>query len=266
MGLMFFVHWLRVWISSFLPSHDLASMLSFLPKIIEPLMPVSYAQMATSAGKIAACYDDPIVLLLVTVWAISRGSDAVSGEVNRGTMEMVLAQPVTRLGVIGTHSATTLLGAVLISGAALFGTSLGLATISLEDAVSTSVFVPAAMNLLALTVFLAGLTTMVSSGSNYRSHTIGVVGGFFAISMILKVVGRMVPDWAWLTSTSFFTPFEPQLLVGDTRRAWIFWSATADGSFEIGGLGYDSILIGLGLACYLAAVAIFYRRDLPAPL
>ena len=64
-------------------------------------MPVSFAQIATSAGRIAVAYDDPIVLLLVTVWAISRGSDAVSGELNRGTMEMVLAQPVTRLGVLG---------------------------------------------------------------------------------------------------------------------------------------------------------------------
>ena len=76
-------------------------MLSFMPELVEQLMPVSFSQMATSAGRIAVAYDDPIVLLLVTVWAISRGSDAVSGELNRGTMEMVLAQPVTRLGVLG---------------------------------------------------------------------------------------------------------------------------------------------------------------------
>src|SRR5215468_3482859 len=87
MAMMFGVHWLRVWLSSFLPSHDLRSMLSFLPEFVEPLLPVPYSQIATAAGKIAVAYDDPIVLLLVTVWAISRGSDAVSGEINRGTME-----------------------------------------------------------------------------------------------------------------------------------------------------------------------------------
>ena len=77
MLIMFVAHWLRVWLSSYLPSQDLASILSFLPEFIEPLLPVSYKQIATPAGKIAAAYDDPIVLLLVTVWAISRGSDAV---------------------------------------------------------------------------------------------------------------------------------------------------------------------------------------------
>lgn len=264
--MMFGIHWLRVWISSFLPSHDLASMLSFLPDFVEPLLPVPYAQIATGAGKIAVAYDDPIVLLLMTVWAISRGSDAVSGELNRGTMEMVLAQPVTRLGVLWTQAAVTLGGAAILATTAWLGTRLGLASVTLEETIAPSVFVPAALNLFAVTVFLAGLTTMVSSGSNYRSHTIGIVGGFYAISMILKIVGRMAPPWKWLTYTSFFTPFEPQLLVSRAAKAWTLWTPAGDGSFELGGLGYDSILIGLGLAFYMAATIIFYRRDLPAPL
>ena len=101
------------------------SMFSFMPELVEQLMPVSFSQVATSAGRIAVAYDDPIVLLLVTVWAISRGSDAVSGELNRGTMEMVLAQPVTRFGVLGTQAAVTLGGAALLAAAALVGNERG---------------------------------------------------------------------------------------------------------------------------------------------
>ena len=88
-----------------------------------------------------------------------------------------------------------------------------------------------------MSVFLAGLTTMVSAGANYRSHTIGIVGGFYAVSMIVKIVGRLAPGWKWLTYGSFFTPFEPQLLVGDLAKAWSLWVDTAGGSFELGGLG-----------------------------
>src|SRR5262245_30639748 len=93
MVFMFAVHWLRVWISSFFTDTSLEGMLSFLPDFVEPMLPVPFSQIATTTGRIAVAYDDPIVLLLVTVWAISRGSDAVAGELNRGTMEMVLAQP-----------------------------------------------------------------------------------------------------------------------------------------------------------------------------
>jgi ABC-2 type transport system permease protein len=266
LAFMFAVHWLRVWVSSYFSTSALEGMFSFMPDLVEQLLPVPFSQVASSAGRIAVAYDDPIVLLLVTVWAISRGSDAVSGELNRGTMEMLLAQPVTRLGVLGTQAAVTLGGAALLAGMALLGTSVGLATIRLEETVSPQVFVPAALNLFAITAFLAGLTTMVSAGSNYRSHTIGIVGAFYAVSMIVKIVGRLAPGWKWLTYGSFFTPFEPQLLVSNAVKAWSLATADAGGSFELGGLGYDGVLIGLGLASYLVASVIFYRRDLPAPL
>jgi ABC-2 type transport system permease protein len=95
---------------------------------------------------------------------------------------------------------------------------------------------------------------------------IGMVGAFYAISMIVKIVSRLAPGWGWLGYCSFFTAFEPQLMVADPNRAWSFWSRTAGGALELGGLGYDSTLIGLGLLGYLAAAVIFCRRDLPAPL
>lgn len=265
MAFMFVVHWLRVFISSFFTSGKLESIFALMPEVIEPLLPVSFAQIATGAGRIAVAYDDPIVLLLVTVWAISRGSDAVSGELNRGTMEMLLAQPVTRWGVLFSQGSVTLLGAALLAGTALTGTSVGLATVTLEHTISPRSFVPAALNLFSFTVFLAGLTTMISSGQSLRSRTIGIVGGMFAVSMILKIVGRMIPDYSWLTYTSFFTPFEPQLLVSDLEQAWSFW-APAGGDLLLGGLGYDSVLVGLGLVFYATATVIFCRRDLPAPL
>ncbi len=263
---MFGVHWLRVWISSFFSMRDLETMLSLLPAPIEQLLPVSYTQMATTAGQIAAEYDDPVVLLLMTVWAISRGSDTVSGELNRGTMEMVLAQPVTRTSVVATQGIVTLSGAAVLALAAWLGTCTGLATVTLETKIDPRVFLPAALNLFALGAFLAGLSTMVSAGTNYRARTIGIVGGFYAVSMVVKIVSRMAPGWEWLAYTSFFTPFEPQLLVGDTARAWAMRVETAPGVFELGGMGYDSVLVGLGLICYLIAGMVFVRRDLPAPL
>jgi ABC-2 type transport system permease protein len=265
-ALMFCVHWLRVWISSFFSTRDLEGMLSFMPELFEQLMPVPFSQVATSAGRIAVAYDDPIVLLLVTVWAISRGSDAVSGELNRGTMEMLLAQPVTRLAVLSTQATVTVGGAALLATVAWLGTTAGLGMITLEHAIDPRVFAPAALNLFAFTFFLAGLTTMVSSRTNYRSQTIGMVGGFYAISMIAKIIGRLAPGWTWLSYVSFFTPFEPQPLVGNATKAWSLWIHKTGGALELGGLGYDSIFLVLGFAAYLVAALIFCHRDLPAPL
>ncbi len=264
-ALLFVAHWLRVWIASYFSERDLNSMLNLMPDFIEQLMPVSISQVASSVGRIAVAYDDPIVLLTVTAWAIARGSDAVSGELNRGTMEMLLAQPVTRLGVLGTQAVATLGGAVLLAAVSWLGTSVGLAMITLEEQIDPRVFVPPAMNLFAITAFLAGATTMISAATDVRSRTIGVIGGFYAVSMIMKIIGRLVPDWHWLSYASFFTPFEPQVLASQSVEPWEVWTERAD-TWVLGGLGYDGVLIGLGLAAYLVAAVVFCRRDLPAPL
>ena len=50
-------------------------------------------------------YVHPLVLFSAVIWAIMRGSDCVSGEIGRGTMEMLLAQPVRRTSLYTAHSA-----------------------------------------------------------------------------------------------------------------------------------------------------------------
>ena len=266
MALMFLVHWVRVWLASQLSLSNLKTILALLPPIAEKISPVPLKQIATPMGRIAIAYDDPTVLMLVTVWAIARGSDAVSGEINRGTMEIVLSQPVTRLQVLATHAAATILGAVVLAATAWLATWTGLMSVTLDEPVSAQVFLPAALNLCAITIFLAGLTTMVSSADQYRWRTIGLVGAFYAIELVIKVVARAAKGFEWMNYLTFFTPFEPQFIISRQSSAWSLWYATADGSWQLGGLGYDSVLVGLGLICYAIAALIFSYRDIPAPL
>jgi ABC-2 type transport system permease protein len=140
-----------------------------------------------------------------------------------------------------------------------------LVTIQLEEPVRAAIFLPCILNLFALSVFIAGLATLVSSCDRYRWRTIGLVGAFYAVEMVVKAVGRLAPNFHWLTYFSFLGPFEPQTLVADPRRTWSFW-IVQDDTLLFGGLGYDTVLLGLGLGCYLLAGVIFARRDLPAPL
>jgi hypothetical protein len=76
----------------------------------------------------------------------------------------------------------------------------------------------------------------------------------------------LAPGWKWLAYFTFFSAFEPQPLVINPDRAWAWYVTTTGGGLQLGGLGFDAILFGLGLACYGLATAIFTRRDLPAPL
>src|SRR5437763_4271827 len=45
----------------------------------------------------------PLVQAIVCIWAIGRGAGAIAGEIDRGTMELLLAQPVARTRIILAH-------------------------------------------------------------------------------------------------------------------------------------------------------------------
>jgi ABC-2 type transport system permease protein len=257
--------WMRVWMIGQLPIGNFRNLLKWLPPLAEQLAPIPYDELATPLGRVSAGFTEPLVVLIITVWGISRGSDAVSGELGRGTMELLLAQPVRRISVLMAQAGVTLGGAALLALSAWAGMALGLKTITLEEPVEIARLIPGVLNLFCLCAFLAGVSTLASSWDRYRARTIGVMGAVYVAATILKIFGRVSPNWHWLAWFSFFTAFEPALWVMRSEGAWVFWYETANG-MRPGGLAYDGLLLGLAAAAYAGAALVFCRRDLPAPL
>lgn len=247
-------HWLYVWVSSQVKLGALSDFLESLPESFRGLTGMPVRDVATVAGRLALGYLDPVVMVATAVWAIARGTDVVSGEIDRGTMEMLLAQPVRRIQMLLTQAAVTVGGAALLGLMSFVGTAAGLATVTLEKPVSAGLFVLPALNVFAMTFFLAGLATLVSSCDRYRWRSVGIMGGYYVISLLLEVLGKMVPWLGWLRYFTFLGAYEPQIMVSQPADAWAC------------SLRYDGLLLGLGLASYVAATVIFCRRDLPAPL
>ena len=130
---------------------------------------------------------------------------------------------------------------------------------------------PAVANYFAFGFFLAGLSTFISALNRYRWRTIGIVAAIYVIQLVMRVVGLASDRWEWLLKYSFFTAYDPERLVGlalnSPAEAWRFVLTDEQGRWsELGGLGCDVLLVGLGLAAYAAATVIFSRRDLPAPV
>ena len=232
----------------------LSSILKNMLSGFEKLSGVPFDDVATREGLLALAYVDPIVLFAFVVWGIGRGSDAISGPLGRGTMEMIVAQPVSRVAILMPQIAATTVGCFLMALACWLGTCVGVAIVPLEEPVRLMPFLPAAANLFGLGFFLAGFTTFVSSLDTYRARTIGIAAGFFIVQLMIKIVGRMADGWEWLLGCTFLGAFEPQLLVRDWPTAGLLLAQ------------YSVALLGLGLVGYVAAGLIFARRDLPAPL
>jgi hypothetical protein len=179
---------------------------------------------------------------------------------------MLLAQPVRRTTVYVMHALVTIAGSALLAIAVWSGTSLGLRTGPLYEHVSAALYIPPAINLLALMVCLGGMTALVSSFDSVRWRTIGLMAGWYVFSTVLAVVSQIAPGWKWLGNASFLTAYNPQSMVAKSDAAWSLL-AYRDGAIAGLGLGGQVVvLFGLGIASYVAGAVVFNRREIPAPL
>lgn len=291
--------WVRVWITSRLEMGRFQNILENLPDSWQKLAPVPIDQLFSYQGRIAVTYEEPVVYLMMAIWCIARSSDVVSGHLGRGTMEMLLAQPVSRKQIILTHTTVTLLGAFVLATLAFAGTYTGIQTTQVVEAappvelpfvgvnipftgglpvetpmaekVSPHRFLPAAVNYFGLGVFLIGFTTLMSSWDRYRWRTIGLTVGFYIISTILELVGLAVEGFEWVKVLTFFSAYEPVRFVSESfsnpQLEWAWLIRNANGAVSnIGPLGGSGILIALGCFGIALGTTIFCRRDLPAPI
>jgi ABC-2 type transport system permease protein len=247
--------WIYISLSAQIPMPAFQDvLLRAIPKDWQRLSGVPFTEVATHAGRVALAFVDPVVVLAATVWGITRGSDAVSGQLERGTMEMVLAAPVRRLAVFVTQALATTVAAALLCGVLFVSVWGAIAFGPWAGKVDPFRFLPAAANVFGLMVCMSGIAAGVSAADSYRWRTVGILCGFYVFSILAKLVGRLSSPLGWVGYLSVLNAYEPQRLVGDAAESWRLLAQ------------YDAVLIGVGMAAYVIGAVVFSRRDLPAPL
>lgn len=217
------------------------------------LVPVEFTQFGggdifSLSGSIALGAVHPISLVLNAVFAVGFASAAVAGERQRGTLEVVLARPLSRrtlyvtllvatLGFVGLTIAATIVGAV--GGSVLAGVADELE--------------PARLPLLWLNGFLLfgaiGAIALAASVSFDRlTPALGIVIGLVVVMYFLDVLGTFWPDAKGLQPYSLFHYYDAKgVLEG------------ADSTRDF------ALLAVVGVAAVAWALAVFPRRDLAAP-
>ena len=246
--------WLFVWLMGLFKLGAWASFLNMLPDFSQRIMGIPIGSLATPTGQISILYVHVITILIFIGWAIGRGSDAISGEIARGTMDLTATLPVRRTALVFVPAVVATIGAVVLAASVWGGTWLGLLITGPDPSISARQFLPGAINLFAMTFCLTGLTAFISSWNRDRWRTISIAVALFVVSLIVKMVARLWEPGAWLKYLSFLSAFDPQRLIVSPEQAWSL------------SLRYNATLLGLGLAGYLAAAVIFSRRDIPAAL
>jgi ABC-2 type transport system permease protein len=292
--------WIRIWTVSQFELSGFGPLIEQF-RMLEKFSPVPLEQFLTYPGILGLTFDEPVLLLCMLAWSVSRGSDVVSGELGRGTMEMLLAQPVRRWQLLVAHATISVSGLAILSTLVFVGMTLGiwsnstpmresrgwfvpwmnwsvpmpwaseeLRSVPLAELVDPMLYAMPSINLFALGFAVLGLSVAVSSFDQYRWRSVGVILGIYVLQLLLFVLSKSTPKMAFLKPWTFLAAYQPDWIVQATlaspeAKGYFLMPDSSSWDGWIGPVGYVTILIAMGIVCYGIAFWRFQTRDLPAP-
>jgi ABC-2 type transport system permease protein len=199
-------------------------------------------------GAIALGYVHPISIILLSVFAIGFTTSAVAGERQRGTLEVLLARPLSRRQVYLTLLAAVLVFIGLVLVAALIGTMIGSAVVGVFDQLAIDRLPILWLNGILLWGSIAAIGLAASVSFDRLTPALGITMAIVVVSYFLDILGSLWPDAAGLQKYSLFHYLTARDILGGTVD-----------------------LVGFGILGAVAAIAVgvalgvFPRRDLAAP-
>ncbi|MBA2692104.1 MAG: ABC transporter permease subunit [Rubrobacter sp.] len=215
-------------------------MSAYPPELLEAF---GITDMSTIEGFLAGQIFN-LIPLAIAFFPILALSAAIAGSEERGTIDVLLGNPIPRWQlVVGSFVATavSLLIIVAIMGGIMYGTSL-LIDIELDFAAS----VEGVLNLWPISVFFGSLALLCSAIFHRRALAIAVPGFVLLAMYLADTLGRVSEDFEAYRDFSVFYYYAP------------------DGSAITDGIDWASFfgVSGVAILFALLAVAVFRRRDI----
>ena len=217
----------------------------FIP---EELTQFGGGDIFTLSGSIALGAIHPISLILNSVFAVGFATAAIAGERQRGTLEVMLARPISRRTAYVTLLVATLTFVAVAVLATMVGAVIGSAISGVLDELAVDRLPLVWLNGFLLFSAFAAIGLAASVSFDRLTPALGITAGIVVVMYFLEVLGTFWPDAEVLQPYSLFHYYQPKFV-----------------------LEGDAPLINFVLPALVAIVAIawalfeFPRRDLAAP-
>jgi beta-exotoxin I transport system permease protein len=208
----------------------------------------------TLPGSIAVGYIHPIAIALLAVFAIAFPLSAVAGERQRGTLEVVLARPISRR----TYYATLLVAAVLflaiLIAASLVGTLVAAGLTGTIDELELANIPALWFNGVLFYAAIAAISLAASVTFDRIGPAAGIVLTIVLISYFMQVIGSLWPSRNGETGADILQPYS------------LFHYLDPSAILTEGVQVFDLVvLLVVGALAVVYALVVFPGRDLAAP-
>jgi len=224
-------------------SHD---MLDFERRILQAMLGAAVSDRIGPQMLQSIAWVHPVVLALAAAHALIFCTRVPVGEVDRGTIDVLLSLPVSRWQIFLSESFVWVVSGVTLLAAAFAGNALGSLGFPPDQRAAGWKTLLVWLNLFCLYLAMGGITWMVSSLSNRRGRAMTTV---FIVFLAFFLLSYLAQFWPPLERFVFLSPLQYH------RPYVVFLNG-------IGPWKDMAILFALGGVLWLAAGFIFSRRDL----
>jgi len=199
-------HWMFV---SFLPKYNMRYQLAYIRKMASAFKAIMGPDIDSLAGLLsqtsigAVAYVHPITLAILLGFAIMLPSGVLVGQIDRGTIELILSTQLSRFKLMVTTFLAGCVGGVFLILAMLFGTYLGLTFTKLEEPFHFDRIVICAVNLYAVYLLALAISTFLSSITRLRGYAVGWAVGLGLVAYLLHYLAEW---WDWVQRISYLGP------------------------------------------------------------
>lgn len=173
------------------------------PEAIEAFLGGS-VDFFTPAGWVASTMTHPITLAILTGAALSIAAGAVAAEVERGTVDLVLARPVGRLRFLLGKAAATVSAVTVAEAGALAGVLVATLTVERMDEIALSDLWRPFLGSWLLFVALGMVGLLLSARSSLRSRAIGMTVSLIVVWYFVNFIALLIDE---VSGARYASPF-----------------------------------------------------------
>jgi ABC-2 type transport system permease protein len=216
--------------------------------IPEELTNFGSGSLFTLAGTITLGLQHPLPIAMLGIFAVGASSTAVAGERARGTLEVLLARPLSRRVVYWSLLAALLLTVLIVLMAILGGMVGSSAVVGLSDELDMGQLPLVLLNGFGLWAAFTTFGLAASVTFDRPGPAIGLTLAWLLIHYFLEILGSLWTDAAWTQEYSLLHHFNPgEILVGELDPIDLV------------------IVFAAAVIPIVYALIVFPRRDLAAP-
>ena len=214
----------------------------------QEMLNIGSGSLFTLPGSITLGLQHPLALAMIGIFAVGASSTAVAGERARGTLEVLLARPISRTALYVSLLVALLLVVLIALSAILGGMVAGATFIGLADELDMSRVPLVILNGFGLWAAFTTFSLAASVSYDRPGPAIGLSLAWLLIHYFLEILGSLWTDAAWTQEYSLLHHFNPGEIL----------SGTLDPIDLV-------IVFAAALVPVIYALLVFPKRDLAAP-